>query len=68
MYGGEDISFFGKHYKVHYKIIEVVANIYKDNYTEIQFGDIRKKREITTGKRQGCTGSTILFYCMVQIS
>ena len=29
------------HYKVHYKIIEVVANIYKDDYTEIQFGDIR---------------------------
>ena len=49
------------HYKVHYKIIEVVANIYKDDYTEIQFGDIRKKIEITTGIRQGCTGSTILF-------
>ena len=32
------------HYKVHYKIIEVVANIYKDDYTEIQFGDIRKKK------------------------
>ena len=28
---------------------------------EIQFGDIRKKIEITTGIRQGCTGSTILF-------
>ena len=28
------------HYKVHYKIIEVVANIDKDDYTEIQFGDI----------------------------
>ena len=49
------------HYKVHYKIIEVVANIYKDDYTEIQFGDIRKKIEITTGIRQGCTGSTIPF-------
>ena len=49
------------HYKVHYTIIEVVANIYKDDYTEIQFGDIRKKIEITTGIRQGCTGSTILF-------
>ena len=47
------------HYEIHYKIIEVVANIYKDDYTEIQFGDIRKKIEITTGIRQGCTGSTI---------
>ena len=31
------------YYKVRYTIIEVVANIYKDDYTEIQFGDIRKK-------------------------
>ena len=49
------------HYKVHYKIIDIVANIYKDDYTEIQFGVIRKKIEITTGINQGCTGSTILF-------
>ena len=34
-------------------IIVVVANIYKDDYTEIQFGDIRKKIETTTGIRQG---------------
>ena len=47
------------HYIVHYKISE--ANIYKDDYTEIQFGDIRKKKEITTVIRQGCTGSTIFF-------
>ena len=47
-------------YKVHYKIIKVVANIYKDDYTDMHFGDIRKKIEITTGIRIGCTGSTIL--------
>ena len=32
------------HYEVHYKIIKVVANIYKDDYTEIQFGDIKKDK------------------------
>ena len=54
-------------YKVHYNIIEVVANIYKDDYTEIQFGDIRKNIEITTGITQGCTGSTILSKCVTYV-
>ena len=49
------------HYEVHYKINEIIANIYKEDYAEIHFGDIRKKKKITTGTRQGCTGSTILF-------
>ena len=49
------------HYKIHHTIIEAVANIYKDDFTEIQFGDIEKKMDITSGIRQECTGSTILF-------
>ena len=27
------------HYKNHYKIIEAVASIYKNDYTEVQFGE-----------------------------
>ena len=49
------------HYKIHYKIIVAIANIYRNDYTEVQFGEIRREIEITCGIRQGCTGSTILF-------
>ena len=49
------------HYKIHYKIIDAIANIYRNDYTEVQFGEIRREIEITSGIRQGCTGSTILF-------
>ena len=45
-------------YTISIKIIEVVANIYKDDYTVWRH---KKKDRITTGIRQGCTGSTILF-------
>ena len=30
-------------YKIHYKIIEAVANIYRNDYTEVQFGEIRRE-------------------------
>ena len=49
------------HYKIHYKIIDAIANIYRNDYTEVQFGEIRREIEMTSGIRQGCTGSTILF-------
>ena len=48
-------------YKIHYKIIDAIANIYRNDYTEVQFGEIRREIEITSGIREGCTGSTILF-------
>ena len=50
------------HYKIHYKIIDAIPNIYRNDYTEVQFGEIRREIEITSGIRQGCTGSTILFF------
>ena len=46
-------------YKVHYKIIDVVANIYKDEYNRNTIWRHKKKIELTTSIRQGCT--TILF-------
>ena len=30
------------HNKIHYKIIEKVANIYQHDYTEVKFGEIMK--------------------------
>ena len=49
------------HYKVHYKIIEAISNIYQEDHTKLQLGDINKEMKIHSGIRQGCTGSTILF-------
>ena len=31
------------HYKIHYKIIEAVANIYRNDYTDVQLGEIRRE-------------------------
>ena len=48
-------------YKIHPKIIDTVANIYKQDTTSIKIGDKELKMDITSGIRQGCTGSTIFF-------
>ena len=40
---------------IHYKIIAASSNINQNGYAEIQFGDVRKKIDIKTGIRQGCT-------------
>ena len=49
------------HYRIHHKIIETIANIYQEDNTEIKFGDLHQNINITSGIRQGCTGSTTLF-------
>ena len=77
-------------YKIHPKIIDVIAAIYDGDYTEVllrevesQFGegpDHRQQTTLNTGKgealvrldvtsgiRQGCTGSTTLFKIMTYI-
>ena len=77
-------------YKIHPKIIDVIAAIYDGDYTEVllrevesQFGegpDYRQQTTLSTGKgealvrldvtsgiRQGCTGSTTLFKIMTYI-
>ena len=43
------------------KIIVTIAQIYQNDFTEIQIGELRKNINITSGIRQGCTGSTMLF-------
>ena len=49
------------YYRIHYKIIDAIATIYKNDYTEVVFGDVMKKIDVTSGIRQGCTGSSVLF-------
>ena len=49
------------YYRIHYKIIDAIATIYKNDYTEVVFGDVMKKIDVTSGIRLGCTGSSVLF-------
>ena len=48
-------------YKIHPNIIEIVSKVYQDDFTKIKVGDQEGKIDITSGIRQGCTGSTTLF-------
>ena len=49
------------HYRVHPKIIDTIVNIYRNDHTDVHIGDIKKNIKITSGIRQGCTGSAMLF-------
>ena len=46
---------------MHPKIINTIAKIYQNDFMEIQIGALRKYINITSGIRQGCTGSSMLF-------
>ena len=48
-------------YKIIPKIIDMIANIYKNDETEIKMGDREEKIEINSGIKQGCTASTVFF-------
>lgn len=49
-------------YKVHPKLIDIIANIYQNDSTNITYGDNKEVNlNITSGIKQGCTGSTTLF-------
>lgn len=49
-------------YKVHPTIINTIANIYKEDNTLIKLTEDRQTEiPVTSGIRQGCTGSTTLF-------
>ena len=51
-----------KEYKVHYKIIDTIADIYVGDKTVLDLGDdLEQEMEVTSGIKQGCTGSTTLF-------
>ena len=55
-------------YEIDSNVIEIIASIYSHDYTEI-FINNKKQTEIkiTSGIRQGCNGSTILFLLITYI-
>merc|ERR1712002_36950 len=48
-------------YKINPKIIDLIVQMYKDDYTIIKLGNTVEKIEVTGGIRQGCSISTLLF-------
>ena len=49
-------------YKIHPKVIDATGEIYKGDTTKINIGyDLEEESEITSGIKQGCTGSTTIF-------
>lgn len=51
-----------KKYKIHPDVIESIANIYQGDKTVVKVNqDVEKEIPVTSGIRQGCTGSTVLF-------
>ena len=49
-------------YKIHPKIIDAVASIYEGDTTSVELNEgINEEIEVTSGIRQGCTGSTVFF-------
>lgn len=48
-------------YKVNPKIIELIVQMYKDDHTIINLGNMQQKIEVTGRIRQGCCISTLLF-------
>ena len=55
-------------YKIHPKVRDTVTNIYQGDKTTIRLNDdTAEKLEVTSGIRQGCTGSTTLFKIVTYI-
>ena len=59
-------------YRVHPMVIEIITNIYQDDSTIINLNDSTSEEiSVTSGIRQGCTSSTVLFkivtYVIIQI-
>ena len=51
-----------KEYKIHPDVIDAIAEIYNGDSTIIDIGKERyEEMEVTSGIKQGCTGSTTLF-------
>merc|ERR1712030_212411 len=48
-------------YKVNPQIIDIIVQMYNEDYTVIQLGNMKQKINVTGGIRQGCCISTLLF-------
>ena len=57
-----------KRYKLHTKIIDIIINIYNNEKTILtRDKEIIDEMEITSGIKQGCNGSTVLFLLITYI-
>ena len=51
-----------KDYRIHPDLIQTVAQVYQGDTTKMEIGEeIVEEMEVTSGIKQGCTGSTTLF-------
>ena len=48
-------------YRVHPKIIDLIARLYSDDRTELTLGDMKREVSVNSGIKQGCPLSTTLF-------
>ena len=48
-------------YRVHPKIIDLIARLYSDDKTELTLGDMKREVSVNSGIKQGCPLSTTLF-------
>ena len=54
-------------HKIHHTIIDAIANIYTEDGTMIKIGEKDIEMDTTSGIKQGCTGSTVLFKLITYI-
>ena len=55
-------------FKIHPKVIDLIVNIYKEDSTILTDNNsINESMDITSGIRQGCNGSTVLFLMVTYI-
>ena len=50
-----------KEYNINIRIIEVIVQMYSQDSTIIKLGNMKEKVDVTSGIRQGCCISTLLF-------
>merc|ERR1712030_224322 len=59
-----------KKYNINEKIIDKIVDLYTNDQTTIKLGENKKKITVTSGIRQGCAISTLLFkmitYCIIE--
>ena len=57
-------------FKVHYKIIDKIVAMYSNDETTITLGNLEEKIKVTSGIRQSCSISTLLFkmitFCIIE--
>ena len=48
-------------YRIHPHIINIIARIYNKDETMVSMGEKEERMKVTSGIKQGCTASTVLF-------